>query len=198
MSERSSSCSFLEALPSKLVVPLLLLGGIAIGLLLYNIQVSRAFSYLSDDPAACVNCHVMGPSYQSWSKSSHANWATCNDCHVPQHNALAGFLSKAQDGLRHAAVSLTNNEPAAPRPADSSIRTIQSNCVRCHTTLNTEFVKTSRAEHRDILNHTDKACFDCHRHVPHTKNSGLASAPHANVPYPPASPMPAWLKNIMR
>jgi len=201
MSERSS-CGFfrriINAVPSKLVVPLFVLGGVALGLGVYTIHVSRVLSYLSNDPSACVNCHIMAPFYQSWSKSSHANWATCNDCHVPQHNKLAGLLFEAQDGLHHAAVFLANKEPPAPRPRPAAVKVIQSNCIRCHTQLNTEFVRTSRATHEDILNGRDKACWDCHRHVPHTKNSGLASAPHANVPYPPASPIPGWLKNIIR
>jgi hypothetical protein len=27
------------------------------------------FSYLSTDPRACVNCHVMNPQYDAWLKS---------------------------------------------------------------------------------------------------------------------------------
>jgi cytochrome c nitrite reductase small subunit len=201
MSERSSCGCFkaiLDALPSKLIVPLFLFGGVALGLGLYTVYTSRVFTYLSGDPSACVNCHIMAPSYQSWSKSSHANWATCNDCHVPQHNRLAGLLFEAQDGLHHSAVFLSGKEPPAPRPRPAATKVIQDNCVRCHTPLNTEFASASKATHSDILHGRDKACWDCHRHVPHTKNSGLTSAPNANVPFPPASPTPDWLKNIVR
>ncbi|MDR2880467.1 MAG: NapC/NirT family cytochrome c [Azoarcus sp.] len=201
MSERSS-CGFfkgiLDAIPSKLVIPLFLLTGVAAGLGLYTIYASRVFSYLGDDPAACVNCHIMSVSYQSWSKSSHANWTTCKDCHVPQHSKLGALLFEARDGLHHASVLLSDKVPPAPRPLAPATRVIQDNCVRCHTKLTTEVVSAGHAKIDDILHGRDKACWDCHRHVPHTKNSGLASAQGANVPYPSASPVPDWLRNIIR
>jgi cytochrome c nitrite reductase small subunit len=196
---KSSSSGFfkgiINALPSKFIVPLFLLGGIAVGLGLYGISESRVFSYLSDDPSACVNCHVMAPSYQSWSKSSHARWATCNDCHVPHTSKLAGLAFEAQDGLRHSAIFMMNAEPPAPRPRTGAVAVIQGNCVRCHTKLTTEFVRAGRATPDDILHSRDKACWDCHRHVPHTRNSGLASAPNAIVPMPAASPVLDWFED---
>ncbi|MDR2207642.1 MAG: cytochrome c nitrite reductase small subunit [Azoarcus sp.] len=202
MSERSS-CGFfrgiLDALPSKLVVPLFLLGGVAMGLGVYNIYISRVFSYLEGDSSACVNCHIMSTSYQSWSKSSHAQWTKCNDCHVPQHNKFAGLLFEAQDGLHHAAVYLAGKEPMAPRPRPAATKVIQDNCVRCHTQLTTSVASVGYAE--KILpkdgHQGEKVCWDCHRHVPHTKNSGLASAPNTLAPFPD-SPVPAWLKNILK
>jgi len=61
--------------------------GVIIGLGLFMAKESKITSYLSDDPQACVNCHVMTPVYNSWMHSSHREWANCNDCHVP-HNEL--------------------------------------------------------------------------------------------------------------
>ncbi|MDR3213819.1 MAG: cytochrome c nitrite reductase small subunit [Azoarcus sp.] len=200
MSERSScKCfrSILQALPNKLIVPLFLLGGIALGLGVYNVYMSRAFSYLGNDPSACVNCHIMSTAYQSWSKSSHAGWATCKDCHIPQDNRLTGLLFEAQDGLYHAAQFALRAEPQVVRPRDVSSEVIQGNCVRCHTQLTTEFVKAGKAQFADIQHGRQKACWDCHRNVPHTTISGLASSPNAIVPLP-ASPVPDWLKNMMR
>jgi len=193
MSE-SSSCGFfkgiINALPSKVIVPLFLLGGIAAGLGLYNVYAARVLTFLGTDPSACVNCHVMSVAYKSWERSSHAKWTTCKDCHVPQHNVLAGMIFEAQDGMYHGAMLLTNNVPAAPRPRTSTTKVIQENCVRCHTQLTTEFVSAGKASFDDIQHGKQKACWDCHRHVPHTKNSGIASSPHAIVPVPPASVMP--------
>lgn len=40
--------------------------GIIFGLGAYLVYVSKAYSYLSDDPKVCVNCHVMGPYYATW------------------------------------------------------------------------------------------------------------------------------------
>ncbi|MDR0563328.1 MAG: cytochrome c nitrite reductase small subunit [Azoarcus sp.] len=200
MSERSS-CSFfkniLQALPTKLIVPLFLLGGVAIGLGIYSMYAGRVFSYLGNDSAACVNCHIMSVPYQAWSRSSHGNWTTCKDCHIPQGNRLAGMIFEAQDGLYHATQFAMRKEPEAVRPRDVSKKVIQENCVRCHTQLTTEFVKAGKAQTADILHGNQKACWDCHRNVPHTMISGLASAPNAIVPFPSPSVAPDWLKNMV-
>lgn len=185
----------LKPIPGQFVIPLFLLGGIAAGLGGYTIYMSRAFSYLSDDPSACVNCHIMAPYYQSWNHSSHARWATCNDCHVPE-GLLAGYMFKAQDGLYHAAMFTLRAEPQVIRPRDASNAVIQQNCIRCHTQLNTEFVRAGKVHYADAKSGREKACWDCHRDVPHTRMSNLASAPNAIVPLP-ASPVPDWLKEIM-
>jgi hypothetical protein len=87
----------LGRLPLALIAPLFLVGGVLAGLGGYTVYASRAFSYLADDPAACVNCHIMSSYYQAWSRSSHARWATCNDCHVPQDSAVSGYLFKANE-----------------------------------------------------------------------------------------------------
>jgi cytochrome c nitrite reductase small subunit len=201
MSE-NSFCGFfkgiLNALPTKLIVPLFLLGGIAAGLGLYNVYAARVFSFLGTDPSACVNCHVMSVAYKSWERSSHAKWTNCKDCHVPQHNILAGMVFEGLDGMYHGAMLLTNNVPDAPRPRPGTVKVIQENCVRCHTQLTTEFVSAGKATYADIRHGKQKACWDCHRHVPHTKSSGLASSPYAVVPVPPAAPMPDWLKSILQ
>jgi cytochrome c nitrite reductase small subunit len=186
----------LAPIPARLVLPLFILGGIATGLGGYTVYMSRAFSYLSDDPAACVNCHIMAPYYAAWNHSSHAQWATCNDCHVPE-GALAGYAFKAQDGLYHAAMFTFRAEPQVIRPRDASNEVILQNCIRCHTQLNTEFVKTGMVAYADVKNGREKACWDCHRDVPHTRISNLASAPDAIVPLP-ASPVPDWLKKAMQ
>ena len=54
----------------------------------------RAHTYLGDEPAACVNCHIMTPYYATWFHSSHARDATCNDCHVPHENAVKKWTFK--------------------------------------------------------------------------------------------------------
>ncbi|MDR1241323.1 MAG: cytochrome c nitrite reductase small subunit [Deltaproteobacteria bacterium] len=186
----------LDLLPNKLVLPLFLAGGVIAGLGAYNLYVARAFSYLEDDPRACVNCHVMASYYQSWSRSSHAAQATCNECHVPQGSFPASLLFKAVDGVYHAAVFSARAEPQVIRPRDASSEVILENCIRCHTQLNTEFVKTGMVKYADVKNGRQKACWDCHRDLPHTRISNLASAPDAVVPFP-ASPVPSWLKAIM-
>ena len=184
-----------DLLPKRFLVLFCICGGIIAGLLVYIVYMSRAVSYASDDPGACVNCHIMASSYQSWQRSSHANWATCNDCHVPQHNFVAKYAFKAKDGLYHAAVFTAKAEPDVIRPRDASYEVIMQNCIRCHTQLNTEFVKTGMVKYADTKNGSAMACWDCHRDVPPTKISNITSSPNAIVPFP-KSPVPQWLNDL--
>ena len=101
-----------------------------------------AHTYLGDDPAACVNCHIMTPYYATWFHSSHARNATCNDCHVPHENAVKKWTFKGMDGMKHVAAFLTKSEPQVIQAHEASSEVIMNNCIRCHTQLNTEFVKT--------------------------------------------------------
>ena len=57
--------------------------GAALGLGSYTFVYARGWSYMTDDPRACANCHVMNEQYDGWIKSSHRSVAVCNDCHVP-------------------------------------------------------------------------------------------------------------------
>ena len=68
---------------------LLIAGGLVVGLGGLFMYLLRMHTYLTDDPAACVNCHIMTPYYATWMHSSHARDATCNDCHVPHNNIFA-------------------------------------------------------------------------------------------------------------
>lgn len=174
------------------------LGGLIAGLGLYTTYVSRAWSYISDEPAACVNCHIMAPYYQSWNHSSHAVWATCNDCHVPQNNPISQYSFKALDGLYHAAVFTVRAEPQVIRAREGSAAVIMENCIRCHTPLVTEFVKMGGG-YEAVQQGQTKACWDCHTQVPHTNISNLASAPGPGAVVPlPASPAPKWLSDLMK
>ena len=107
--------------------------GAIVGLGAYTIWISKATSYLSDRPEACLNCHVMGPQYANWLKSSHHNVATCNDCHVPHDNFLHKYSFKAMDGLYHSTIFTLGLEPQVikARPASSAV--IEENCKRCHS-----------------------------------------------------------------
>ena len=69
-----------------------------------------------------------------------------------------------------------------------------NNCIRCHEQLNQEFVKTGRVDFKATQMGAGKACWDCHRDVPHGKNS-LSTTPAAIVPVP-ESPVPDWLKKM--
>lgn len=187
---------FLNRLPNSMILPIFIVGGLLAGLVIYAFYMSRAHSYLSDDPSACVNCHIMATYYQSWNHSSHAQWATCNDCHVPQDNIFRAYGFKAMDGFLHSAVFTVRSEPQVIRPRLASSNVIMENCIRCHTQLNTEFVNTGMITFTQAEAGQGKACWDCHTQVPHTSVSNLNSSPGAIVPLP-ESPVPDWLKKAM-
>jgi cytochrome c nitrite reductase small subunit len=87
--------------PDPWKLPVIMVLGIFVGLGMHVLYIANAASYLSDDPEACVNCHVMNPQFATWQRGSHGRVATCNDCHVPHDNIAHTYYFKAQDGLRH-------------------------------------------------------------------------------------------------
>lgn len=170
-----------------------LLGGVIVGGVLLALYLMKFTSYLGDDSAACMNCHIMSPYYASWMHSSHSRDATCNDCHVPHDNFVKKWVFKGKDGLGHLASFVTYSEPQVIRAHEASSQVIMRNCVRCHEQVTTEFIKDGRSSYMMTQVGQGKACWDCHRDIPHGGTSNLAGAPQAYVPYP-ESKVPEWLK----
>ena len=177
---------------------LITLAGVIVGLGGLFLYLLRAHTYLGDDPSACINCHIMTPYYATWSHSSHHRDATCNDCHVPHSSVAAKYAFKATDGLKHTAYFVTHSERQAIMAENASAQVIMNNCIRCHTQLNQEFVKTGRIDYMMAKRGEGKACWDCHRNVPHSGVNSLMATPGAEtqVPLPP-SPVPDWLQSIV-
>ncbi|NMB06303.1 MAG: cytochrome c nitrite reductase small subunit [Bacteroidales bacterium] len=176
--------------------PAIIISGAFVGLFIYTFFTARAYSYLSNDPATCVNCHIMGPYYATWMHSSHGRNTTCNDCHVPQDSKIRGYYFKAVDGLRHSAVFTIRGEDQALQAIPASSEVIMENCVRCHTQLNSEFIRTGRMGFKEMKEMGGHACWDCHRDVPHTRSRSLSSTPNARIPMPETH-VPEWLQNLM-
>lgn len=177
---------------AKSLIPILL--GVIIGLGCYVMYISKAASYLSDDPKACVNCHIMAPEYSTWFHSSHGRNTTCNDCHVPQDNIARKYYFKAMDGVRHASMYALELEPQTIRILPPGQKVVQENCIRCHSDLN-EVVKTAQVTALMAHDNNGKLCWDCHRDVPHGNVRGLSSAPNARVPLAD-TPIPNWLQKF--
>jgi cytochrome c nitrite reductase small subunit len=108
--------------------------GIPAGIGAFTFVYAKGFSYLSTDPRACVNCHIMNPQFDAWSKSGHRHTATCVGCHLP-HSGLSKWTTKAEQGFRHSVAFTLQNfkEPIAITPRDREI--VRVNCVRCHESL---------------------------------------------------------------
>ena len=70
---------FLQRLPRlsyRLKVMLLLVCGVVVGLGGLFLYLLRFHTYLTDDPSACVNCHIMTPYYATWMHGAHARNTT--------------------------------------------------------------------------------------------------------------------------
>jgi len=153
--------------------------GITGGMALFVFHTSLATSYLSDAPETCMNCHVMTTQYVTWQHSSHANVATCNDCHVPHTSLAAQYGFKAKDGLWHATVFTMRWEPQVIRLSVRAAPVVEDNCRRCHAAV---VADVAPAAHQA----GDLRCWDCHREVPHGTVRSLSATPEVFRPQLPA------------
>ncbi len=180
--------------PPEWQLPVIILLGILTGLGSLALYISNAGSYLSDEPEACMNCHVMAAQYATWRRGSHASSAVCNDCHVPHDNFVKKYAFKAKDGLRHATIFTLRLEPQVIKLNEAAIPVVQINCVRCHVNL-VENVSAGSSDGRDPHGGANRLCWDCHRQTPHGRVNSLASAPYARVPR--LTPVvPDWIKKL--
>lgn len=142
-----------------LLVVVALSGGIFAGVGSYTFGYAGGLGYLSSDPAACANCHIMQDYYDTWQKASHHHVAKCVDCHLP-HDVIGKYLSKADNGFFHSLANTTNNfhEPIQIKPRNRRIT--QNNCVECHEdTIHAMFPAAPRGE--------VASCIHCHADVGH-------------------------------
>lgn len=108
--------------------------GALVGLGIFTFGYGEGAAYLSDDPAACSNCHVMNDAYGSWLKSSHREVATCNDCHLAP-DPIGKWVTKADNGFFHSLAFTTGgfSEPIRIKPRNR--RVTQAACLHCHEDL---------------------------------------------------------------
>jgi cytochrome c nitrite reductase small subunit len=136
--------------------------GGALGIAGSTFHYAQGLSYLSADPRACANCHIMQSEYDSWQKSSHHAVAVCVDCHLPD-TFVAKYVAKAQNGWNHSSAFTLQNfpEPIFITPRNAAI--LQANCLRCHDALIHEITSASGAP----------SCVGCHVGVGHGEQVGL-------------------------
>ncbi len=142
------------------------LGGL-LGLGAATFRYAEGFSYFSNDPRACANCHVMRPYLDSWQKSSHHVRAACNDCHVP-HALVPKLVTKAENGWNHSRRFTLQDYPEALRITPHNADRLQHNCITCHAELTEEIRETARGSGiRGSPRAGDIACTRCHADVGH-------------------------------
>ncbi|HUE74283.1 MAG TPA: cytochrome c nitrite reductase small subunit [Pirellulaceae bacterium] len=130
--------------------------GILLGLGSFTFNYAEGTSYLSNNPQACVNCHIMRDQFDGWRKSTHHAVATCNDCHVP-HDLVGKYLTKVEHGFRHSWGFTFQDFHEPIRIKDSSLSIVEHNCIRCHESLVSEL-----AGHGHFAD-----CARCHAHIGH-------------------------------
>lgn len=152
-------------LSARLLVIGLMLGILA-GVGGFTFNYAEGLSYLSADPKACVNCHIMRPQYDSWQKASHHGVAVCVDCHLPQ-DFIGKYIAKAENGYHHSKGFTFQDfdEPIMIKPKNSQI--LQDNCVRCHTDMVGDMVSVVNDNPDSVR------CVHCHQDVGHGMPAGL-------------------------
>ena len=134
--------------------------GILLGMGGFTFNYAEGTSYLSNDPQACVNCHIMREQFDGWQKASHHGHATCNDCHMPP-GFVNKYWTKAENGYWHSkGFTLQDfHEPIQIRPRNAAI--VRDNCLRCHGAFMSDVAHASDpvAERPD--------CVRCHGQVGH-------------------------------
>ena len=105
--------------------------GLAVGIGVFTFGYAKGASYLTDDPEACANCHVMDDHFDSWVKSSHRSVAVCNDCHTPS-SFVPKYLTKASNGFWHAYGFTTGNFPDPIQIKEHNLEITEDACAKCH------------------------------------------------------------------
>lgn len=136
--------------------------GIMLGLAVFTFTYAKGASYLSGDPQACINCHIMEDQYDGWIAGPHANVATCNDCHLPHDNVVAKYAVKAENGLMHGLKFTTGWHPENIVIRDMSLAITNDACLYCHGDL------TDDVRHPGNYADGDEfSCVRCHSDVGH-------------------------------
>jgi cytochrome c nitrite reductase small subunit len=133
--------------------------GLAIGIACYTFVYAKGYSYLSNDPAACANCHVMEEQYSAWMKSSHRSVAGCNDCHTPP-STIGKYMTKARNGFWHSYYFTTGGYPDPIRILPNDLAITEQACRKCHDDM-VDAIDGSPHGGENLQ------CTRCHRSVGH-------------------------------
>lgn len=143
-------------LPMAMAVAFGILGGVGA----FTFGYGKGWAYLTNDPAACANCHVMQEHYDTWQASSHKHVATCNDCHLP-HNLPGKMFTKADNGFFHS-LAFTTGEFHDPIQIKRRNRKVtQGACLHCHQAIVHDMVAVGDPDDEA------PACIHCHADVGH-------------------------------
>lgn len=134
--------------------------GMAIGIGAFTFVYARGASYMTNDPTACANCHIMSEHYAAWTKSSHRSVAVCNDCHAP-HDLIGKYMTKARNGFWHSFYFTSGNFPDPLRITPRNHEITEHACRDCHEQI------TDAIEHGAPTHDEEISCTRCHARVGH-------------------------------
>ena len=135
--------------------------GIAAGVGSYTFIYAKGYSYLTNDPQACANCHIMRGHYDAWTRASHRSVAVCNDCHTPP-GLVPKYITKAQNGFWHSFYFTTGRYPDPLRITPRNHDVTERACRKCHAEL-TLAIDPSHVENEA----GGIECTSCHNEVGH-------------------------------
>ncbi len=146
-------------------VRLILIGSILIGLTAglgaYTFIYAKGYSYLTNDPAACANCHIMQDHYVAWTRGSHHAVATCNDCHTPP-GLVPKYVTKARNGFWHSFYFTLGGYPDPLRITAGNHEVTEMACRVCHTEAVAAIDPAHASTGRQAI-----GCTTCHNEVGH-------------------------------
>lgn len=119
---------------------------------------AEGYSYLSDDPSACANCHVMNEQFNAWGHSSHARVATCNDCHGGHDNIFQKYYIKGVNGFNHSFAFTFNTYEEVITITQFNRDVVNASCMHCHQST----VSVIAPNHDDAPD-----CTSCHAGIGH-------------------------------
>jgi cytochrome c nitrite reductase small subunit len=136
-----------------------ILSGVLIAVGGYTFVYARGYSYLTNDPQACANCHVMDNHFRAWVKSSHHQVAVCNDCHTPP-GLVPKYATKALNGFNHSLAFTTGRFPEPLRITPRNAEVTEKACRKCHEDIVSAIEGPAPETNR-------LSCIRCHATVGH-------------------------------
>ena len=147
-------------MPARILLVAAVLVGLLIGIGGYTFVYAKGYSYLTNDPAACANCHVMQDHFDAWTRASHRAVAVCNDCHTPP-GLIPKYVTKAQNGFWHSFYFTTGRYPDPLRITERNHEVTELTCRKCHTELTESIGAAHTGAGRGLQ------CTKCHNDVGH-------------------------------
>ncbi|MFO0608120.1 MAG: cytochrome c nitrite reductase small subunit [Polyangiales bacterium] len=164
MAQTSRARTALTALRRHLLTLLAAGVGALVGVGGFTFTYARGGAYLTNDPRACVNCHVMREQFEGWQHGSHRAVAGCNDCHAPP-GLLPKLYVKARNGLHHSWAFTTGRFREPIQMGEFNRAVTEEACRGCHATIASAIETHAQGSVRRA--DARVSCVRCHANVGH-------------------------------